>query len=120
MTIETKTGSKSKGRNKSTSTNEGQMKRNLLDPNEVEQLDKSKCIIMTQGNYPILATKYDITKHKLYKELGDVNEDSKNNYEHIKEKKQFEELTFEDLIESANLEIDGAINELEEEYESLI
>ena len=29
-------------------------------------------------------------------------------------------LTFEDLIESANLEIDGAINELEEEYESLI
>ena len=120
MTIETKTGSKSKGRNKSTSTNEGQMKRNLLDPNEVEQLDKTKCIIMTQGNYPILATKYDITKHKLYKELGDVNEDSKNNYEHVKEKKQFEKLTFEDLIESANLEIDGAINELEEEYESLI
>ena len=120
MTIETKTGSKSKGRNKSTSTNEGQMKRNLLDPNEVEQLDKTKCIIMTQGNYPILATKYDITKHKLYKELGDVNENSKNNYEHVKEKKQFEKLTFEDLIESANLEIDGAINELEEEYESLI
>jgi type IV secretion system protein VirD4 len=120
MTIETKTGSKSKGRNKSSSTNEGQMKRNLLDPNEVEQLDKTKCIIMTQGNYPILATKYDITKHKLYKELGDVNEDSKNNYEHVKEKKQFEKLTFEDLIESANLEIDGAINELEEEYESLI
>lgn len=120
ITIETKTTGKTLGKNKSSSSNEGQMKRNLLDPNEVEQLDKSKCIIMTQGNYPILATKYDITKHKYYKELGDVNEDNKNNYEHVKKEEKFEEATLEDILGDVNVELDGAINEVNSEFEALL
>lgn len=81
QTIDNQTTSKSYGRNKSNSTNNSQISRNLLDANEVEQLDNSKEIIIIKGSLPILDNKYDITKHKLYKKLGDVNDDSnKNNY----------------------------------------
>ena len=44
-------------------------------------MDNNKEIIMIKGHLPILDFKYDITKHRLYKKLGDVNdENNKNNY----------------------------------------
>lgn len=81
MTIDNRTSGKSKGKNSSSSINESQMARDLMTPDEVQRMDKNKCIIMTQGNYPILANKYDIAKHPFYKELGDVNEDNENNFD---------------------------------------
>ncbi len=132
MTIDNKTTGGSKGRNASSSYNNSQMKRNLMDANEVEQLDKSKCIIMTQGNYPILANKYKIETHKLYKELGDVNEDNKNNYEfksiekEIKKARLIEEpvLNIEDMVaidedKAAKELLDELANELSNELDGL-
>ena len=52
-----------------------------MTQSEVEQLPNNKEIIMIKGKFPILDYKYDITKHKLYNKLGDVNdENNKNNY----------------------------------------
>ena len=132
MTIDNKTTGGSKGRNASSNYNNSQMKRNLMDANEVEQLDKSKCIIMTQGNYPILANKYKIETHKLYKELGDVNEDNKNNYEfksiekEIKKARLIEEpvLNIEDMVaidedKAAKELLDELANELSNELDGL-
>lgn len=81
MTIDNKTSGLSKGKNKSSSSNESQMGRELLTADEVERMDKSNCLILTQGGYPIIAKKYNIEKHKLYKELGDINEESDLNYD---------------------------------------
>ena len=106
MTIDNKTTGGSKGKNASSSYNNSQMKRNLMDANEVEQLDKSKCIIMTQGNYPILANKYKIETHKLYKELGDVNEDNKNNYEFKSIEKEIKKAR---LIEEPVLNVENMV-----------
>ena len=134
MTIDTKTTGGSKGKNASSNYNNNQMKRNLLDPNEVEQLPKDKCIIMCQGMYPILANKYKIETHKLYKELGDVNEDNKNNFEFIPTNKTLkntlieqikkvetinEEKLMEELVNDLSSEIDGIENDLEELGEEL-
>ena len=134
MTIDTKTTGGSKGKNASSNYNNNQMKRNLLDPNEVEQLPKDKCIIMCQGMYPILANKYKIETHKLYKELGDVNEDNKNNFEFIPTNKTLkntlieqikkvetinEEKLIEELVNDLSSEIDGAGDNLEELGEEL-
>ena len=145
MTIDTRTTGGSKGRNASSNYNNNQMKRNLLDANEVEQLPKDKCIIMTQGGYPILANKYNITKHKLYKELGDVNEDNKNNYivKPVEEKEINnslleiienaetinEQQLIEELVNDLSENIDGNLidenleelsDELDQELESLL
>ncbi len=119
MTIDTKTTGGSKGRNASSNYNNNQMKRSLLEPNEVEQLDKTKCIIMTQGNYPILANKYKIETHKLYKELGDVNEDNRNNYilKPIEEKNLKGSLT--EIIEKAEtIDTEQLLEELAEELKN--
>lgn len=132
MTIDTKTTGGSKGKNSSSSYNNNQMKRNLMDANEVEQLDKSKCIIMIQGSYPILANKYRIETHKLYKELGDVNQDSINNYEFkpikrkIRKTKLIEEpiLSVEEMLamdedKAAKEMLDELVNELNNDLDGL-
>ena len=103
-----------------------------MDANEVEQLDKSKCIIMIQGSYPILANKYRIETHKLYKELGDVNQDSINNYEFkpikrkIRKTKLIEEpiLSVEEMLamdedKAAKEMLDELVNELNNDLDGL-
>lgn len=136
MTIDNKTTGGSKGRNASTSYNNSQMKRNLMDANEVEQLPKDKCIIMSQGMYPILANKYKIETHKLYKQLGDVNENNSNNYEfkplrkdnslkntlleQIKKAETIDEQQLmEELVNDLSGELDGIGDNLEELGEAL-
>ena len=136
MTIDTRTTGGSKGKNASRNYNNNQMKRNLLDANEVEQLPKNKCIIMSQGMYPILANKYKIETHKLYKQLGDVNENNSNNYEFKPIKKEInlkntlieqiekveaidEEKMIEELVNDLSGELDGIGDDLEELGEML-
>lgn len=135
MTIDNKTTGGSKGKNSSTSYNNNQMKRNLLDPNEVEQLPKDKCIIMCQGMFPIMADKYKIEAHKLYKQLGDVNENNNNNFEFISKNKiiknklteqiEMAEIMDEnrliaELAEDLQGELDEIANELDDEFKNII
>ena len=78
--------------------------------------------------------KYKIETHKLYKELGDVNEDNKNNFEFIPTNKTLkntlieqikkvetinEEKLIEELVNDLSSEIDGAGDNLEELGEEL-
>lgn len=87
---------------------------------------------MTQGNYPILANKYRIETHKLYKELGDVNQDSINNYEFkpikrkIRKTKLIEEpiLSVEEMLaidedKAAKEMLDELVNELNNDLDGL-
>lgn len=40
---------------------------------ELAVMDGGKCILQVQGVRPFFSSKYDITKHKRYRELSDYN-----------------------------------------------
>ena len=45
----------------------------LMSRDELAVMDGNKCILQLRGVRPFLSNKYDITKHKRYKELADAN-----------------------------------------------
>lgn len=122
MTIDNKTSGLSRGKNKSSSTNESQMARELMTPDEVERMPKDQCIILTQGGYPILAKKYDITKHKLYRELGDVNSETELNYDidKAKNRKPLRRMEIEIETDNTDAVLEGLATNIENELDGLI
>ena len=46
----------------------------LMSRDELAVMDGNKCILQLRGVRPFLSNKYDITKHKRYKELADEDE----------------------------------------------
>ncbi|HFC9120742.1 TPA: VirD4-like conjugal transfer protein, CD1115 family [Enterococcus faecium] len=73
-TIEQRNISVTKGANGSFNESFQKLGRNLMDPDEVASLKGQECILKIRGAHPFLSSKYDITKHKNYKKLGDVTE----------------------------------------------
>lgn len=71
-TIDTVSINKSKGQSGSTSYNDGILGRELLQLNELETLDNSKCIVMIRGLNPFLTDKFEINNHKRYPELEEA------------------------------------------------
>lgn len=77
-TIDLRTTNQSKGQTGSFSINEQVLGRELITASEVGLLKTDQCILSIRGIEPFISEKYDITKHKFYKELSDY--DSKNSY----------------------------------------
>ena len=50
-----------------------------MSRDELAVLDGGKCILQLRGVRPFLSDKFDITKHKRYKELSDF--DKKNEFD---------------------------------------
>lgn len=50
-----------------------------MSRDELAIMDGSKCILQLRGVRPFLSDKFDITKHKRYKELSDF--DKKNEFD---------------------------------------
>ena len=50
-----------------------------MSKDELAVMDGSKCILQLRGVRPFLSDKYDITRHKRYKELADY--DKKNEFD---------------------------------------
>ena len=44
-----------------------------MSRDELAVMDGNKCILQLRGVRPFLSNKYDITKHKRYKEFADAN-----------------------------------------------
>lgn len=88
-TIQHKNISITKGSNGNYSENYQKMGRNLLDVDEVANLSGTKAILKIRGIVPFISEKYDITKHKNYKKLGDVTPE--NWYERNQSPKNEEE-----------------------------
>lgn len=44
-----------------------------MSRDELAVMDGNKCILQLRGVRPFLSNKYDITKHKRYKELADAD-----------------------------------------------
>jgi len=72
-TFDKKTYSRTKGRQSSTSTSFDKIGRELLDPSEIQRLNKKKCLLFVQGYQPYLSRKFNYTTHKNYKYTSDSN-----------------------------------------------
>ncbi len=53
--------------------------RNLLTPDEIEQMDRANELVFITGCKPIMTSKYDLSKHPNFKYSGEA--DPKNNYD---------------------------------------
>lgn len=71
-TIDIKGSNRTRGRQSSTSENNSIQGRELLQVNELQKMDISKCIILMRSHNPFFATKYDIVSHPNYSFLADA------------------------------------------------
>ena len=72
-TIDLYNTSDTRGNNPSYGMNYQKVGRELFTPDELARLPGDKCILQIRGVKPFCSNKYDITKHKRYKYLADVN-----------------------------------------------
>lgn len=75
-TIDTVSRSRSKGKNSSSSTNDGILGRELMTIDELKVMKDDNCILFVRGMYPFFSKKYKIENHDNYKSLEDYD---KNN-----------------------------------------
>ncbi len=77
-TIDTRSNNRTRGRNGSTSENDGILGRELMTVDELKILKDNECILFVRGLYPFFCDKFVIEKHPNYKLLEDF--DSQNAY----------------------------------------
>ena len=72
-TIDLYNTSDTRGNNRSYGLNYQKTGKDLMSRDELAVMDGNKCILQLRGVRPFLSDKYDITKHRRYKELSDYN-----------------------------------------------
>ncbi len=72
-TIDLFNTSDTRGTNRSYGINYQKTGKDLMTKDELAVMDGGKCIMQLRGVRPFFSDKYDITKHKRYKELSDYN-----------------------------------------------
>lgn len=80
MTIETKTGNRTRGRRGSFTTNYGIHGRELMTADEISSMPDSNCILFVRGLHPFYSNKFVIEQHPEYKNLSDANPSYTYNY----------------------------------------
>lgn len=78
-TIDLYNTSDTRGNNRSYGLNYQKTGKDLMSRDELAVMDGNKCILQLRGVRPFFSDKYDITKHKRYKELSDY--DKKNAFD---------------------------------------
>ena len=78
-TIDLYNTSDTRGQSPSFGTTYQKTGKELMSRDELAVMDGSKCILQLRGVRPFLSDKFDITKHKRYKELSDF--DKKNEFD---------------------------------------
>ncbi len=105
-TIDLFNASDTRGQNRSYGLNYQKTGRELMSRDELAVMDGDKCILQLRGVRPFLSDKFDITRHKRYKELSDY---SKKNAFHVERyiKRQLQ-LRMQEEFEL--FEVDGGIS----------
>ena len=78
-TIDSFNTSENRGTQVSHGLNYQKLGKELMSQDEIAVMDGGKCILQVRGTRPFLSDKFDITKHKRYKELSDY--DKKNEFD---------------------------------------
>lgn len=71
-TIETMSYGNSKSKQSSTSDNRQQIGRNVLDPNEIEQMYNTNSLVFIRGSKPFYTKKYTLEEHPNYKKSEEL------------------------------------------------
>lgn len=75
-TIDTRSHNRTRGRQGSTSENDGILGRELMTVDELKTMKDNECILFVRGIYPFFCNKYKIERHPNYKLLEDFNADN--------------------------------------------
>lgn len=87
-TFDKRTISQSKGRNASHSYSYDKIGRDLMDPAEIQKMDKKHCLLFVSGYNPYYSRKFDYKTHKNYKYTSDSNKKNLFKYEMPDEREQ--------------------------------
>lgn len=68
-TIDTRNQTRTRGRTAGASTNYGIIARELITQDELSRMKDANCILFIRGLYPFLSRKYNLQKHKNYKQI---------------------------------------------------
>ena len=77
-TIDTRSNNRTRGRNGSTSENDGILGRELMTVDELKVMKDNECILFVRGIFPFFCNKFRIERHPNYRLLEDAND--KNAY----------------------------------------
>ena len=75
-TIDTRSRNRTRGRQGSTSENDGILGRELMTVDELKIMKDNECILFVRGIYPFFCDKFVIEKHPNYKRLEDFDPDN--------------------------------------------
>lgn len=118
-TIDTRSHNRTRGKNGSTSENDGILGRELMTVDELKVMKDNECILFVRGIYPFFCDKFVIEKHSNYKLLKDSNKDNAYLISDIKTVQYgfFDEQENEDLhsepVEDSEKQIGNAVTETE-------
>ena len=118
-TIDTRSHNRTRGKNGSTSENDGILGRELMTVDELKVMKDNECILFVRGIYPFFCDKFVIEKHPNYKLLEDSNKDNAYLISNIKTVQygSSEEQENEDLhsepVEDSEKQIGNAVTEAE-------
>ncbi|MBQ8514207.1 MAG: type IV secretory system conjugative DNA transfer family protein [Ruminococcus sp.] len=118
-TIDTRSHNRTRGKNGSTSENDGILGRELMTVDELKVMKDNECILFVRGIYPFFCDKFVIEKHPNYKLLEDSNKDNAYLISDIKtvqygssDEQENEDLHSEPVEDSEN-QISNAVAETE-------
>ena len=91
--------SDTRGTSRSYGQNYQKTGKDLMSQDELAVMDGEKCIYQLRGIRPFLSNKYDITKHKRYKQLSDYNAKNKFDIEKYVKNQNRMQLTGDTIID---------------------
>ena len=98
-TIDLYNTSDTRGTSQSYGLNYQKTGKELMSRDELAVMDGNKCILQLRGVRPFLSNKYDITKHKRYKELADADKRNVFDVEWKAEQDEVKEVLGEEYID---------------------
>ncbi len=118
-TIDTRSHNRTRGKNGSTSENDGILGRELMTVDELKVMKDNECILFVRGIYPFFCDKFVIEKHPNYKLLEDSNKDNAYLISDIKtvqygsSDEQENEYLHSEPVEDSEKQIGNAVTETE-------
>lgn len=118
-TIDTRSHNRTRGKNGSTSENDGILGRELMTVDELKVMKDNECILFVRGIYPFFCDKFVIEEHPNYKLLEDADKNNAYLLSNVNTVKfdDFEERENEDLhsepVEDSENQIGNVVAETE-------
>ena len=79
-TIDTRSNNRTKGKNGSTSENDGIMGRELMQLDELATMPNNECLVLIRGLRPFKTDKFDIVNHPRYNMLDEADKENNTYY----------------------------------------